>query len=273
MSAQSDHRKDITDPLLRLFFDKHRMNLLKLPRADIQPGQAIVRSDSGFFGPTTLGLLVPTVTLPQVSSPETLADVGEAFSGTRDTKAQVGFFEGFFAKFLPGADLAKVSASVEAQGGRQLSIRFANAKRQSIDLARLAKSVAGKPADLNAFHFPKSLTIFCITDTYSCTDLEILWTDDKGKAIGAEIAVQELAKLGANHQTKDGIKGSIVVKSPEPLVFGFRAVELVRSADHVGLRVRLDYTYIDVLGASADERDYVFLSDAWSGDVDRKSVV
>jgi hypothetical protein len=94
-----------------------------------------------------------------------------------------------------------------------------------------------------------------------------LWTDDKGKAIGAEIAVQELAKLGINHQTKDGIKGSIIVRSPESLVFGFRAVELVRVENPPGLRVRLDYTYIDVLGTTADDRDYVLLPDAWSGNV------
>ncbi|MET4484021.1 hypothetical protein [Bradyrhizobium sp. F1.13.3] len=265
MNAQNDYRKDITDPLIRLFFDKYRMNLLKLPRADLEPGQAIVQSNDGFFGPASLGLVVPSVTLPHVSPPEALADIGEAFSDARDTKAQIGFFEGIFTKFLPGASLGKVSANVEAQGGRKLSIRFASAKRRSIDLAALAKSIAGKPADLAAFDAPEILRIFCVTDIYACNDLEVLWTDDRGHAVGAEIALKELAKLEANHQTKNGVNGSIVVKGPETLAFGFRAVELVRSQNDAGLRVRLEYTYIDVLGSTSDERDYLLLGDPWSG--------
>jgi hypothetical protein len=87
----------------------------------------------------------------------------------------------------------------------------------------------------------------------------------RAKAVGTEIALKELAKLEANHQTKDGVNGSIVVKSPEPLVFGFRAVELVRSQKDAGLRVRLEYTYVDVLGGTTDDRDYVLLGDPWSG--------
>src|SRR5262249_42426778 len=166
MHAQNEYRKDITDPLIRLFFDKYRMNLLKLPRASVEPGDAIVHSNNGFFGPTTLGLIVPGITLPRISAPEMLADIGEAFSDARATNAQIGFFEGIFAKFLPGANLGKVSANVEAQGGRKLSIRFANAKHRSIDLVELAKSIVGKPADLATFDAPDNLQLFCITDTY-----------------------------------------------------------------------------------------------------------
>jgi hypothetical protein len=270
-------RPDIQDALLRLLFDKHRINLLKVPREDLQPGQALLLAGSGAvpdaFGPVALQNLVPGLVLPEVARDARLADVDATFSDSQEGRVEGGIFASFLERFWPGATLPSISAKAEASGGRKLFLRFSKATRDGIDFAALGRALGPNAPDLSFVEGAEAVRIFAVVDVYRCPEIEMSWTDDKGRVIDAEAVVAEAAKLGLGHKVRKEAGGLVKVAGDSALAFGVRLMELVRRDDGPGLRLRLAHTRIDVLGggprdggtAEADARDYRLLADPWAG--------
>lgn len=270
-------RPDIQDELLRLLFDKHRINLLKVPREDLQPGQALLMTEDGgapdTFGPVALQNIVPGLVLPEVARNARLADVDATFSDSREGRIEGGIFASFLERFWPGATLPSISAKAEANGGRKLFLRFSKATRDGIDFAALGRALGPTAPDLSFVEGAAAVRIFVAVDVYRCSEIEMSWTDDKGRVVDAEAVLAEAARLGLGHKVTKEAGGLVKVAGDAALAFGVRLMELVRRDDGPGLRLRLAHTRLDVLGggprdgdtAEADARDYTLLADPWDG--------
>ncbi len=276
----SAFRPDIQDELLRLLFDKHRINLLKVPREDLQPGQALLVTGDGTppvtFGPVALPNIVPGVVLPAVARDARLAEIDTTFSDSSEGRVEGGVFASLLARFWPGATLPSVSAKAEANGGRKLFLRFSKATRDGIDFAALGQALGSRPPDVSFIEDGETFRIFVAVDVYRCSEIEMSWTDDKGRVIEADVVVAEAAKLGLGHKVTKAAGGLVKVTGDMSLAFGVRLMELVRREDGAGLRLRLSHTRLDVLGGGArdgdragvaDARDYALLADSWTGDL------
>lgn len=259
-------RTDIQDLLLRRLFDTHRLNLLRMPRGDLEPTQVVLKTGDGVFGPLDASEVMLDVVLPAIRRGDELADVAETFSSSADTAAQAGFFGSIFAGFWPGGGLADVSARAEAQGATRLSVRFSDASRDRVALPELAKAVSSGSLDLSMFEAGDAPRAFVITEVYRCVDFEMVWTDDRGVFLGAEAVLAEAARAGVDHRTGRGEAGHVLVGKGRALAFGFRALEIVAAEEGV-LRLRLEHVKLDVLGESGDpEREGALLPDRWGGD-------
>jgi hypothetical protein len=163
-------RPDIQDALLRLLFDKHRINLLKVPREDLQPGQALLLAGSGAvpdaFGPVALQNLVPGLVLPEVARDARLADVDATFSDSQEGRVEGGIFASFLERFWPGATLPSISAKAEASGGRKLFLRFSRPRATASTSPRSAGRWGRTP---RTFPSSKALRPCGSSPSWTCT--------------------------------------------------------------------------------------------------------
>ncbi len=132
-------KRDTDDPLMRLFLDKYRLNLLSIPRENASVGDVYItdEKDSKFASPpgNIKYLLDPPFDFSkiQVTAGETLSDISGTTSGSISAQFGLQFLENFLNALAPIVGIgAKIRANYEANSVEAIKFRFSSPTRNYI---------------------------------------------------------------------------------------------------------------------------------------------
>jgi hypothetical protein len=130
-------KRDTTDPLLRLFLDRYHLHLLAIPRENIDVGDAYLEHKGVVTTPGRLAaILTPELVLPEIGRGERLADIVGRSTDRVEESAGATVLEGILAGLgLP----ASVSAKTALHRAGQISFRFQDVDRDSLDVFELGR--------------------------------------------------------------------------------------------------------------------------------------
>ncbi len=253
-------RRDIRDNLIELLFKRYELNLLGTARSDVNPGQLVVTVGDQTFGPMDASGLIDNFTIPTART-EAVADIEESWTDVRLIEAQLSFLQKLFANILPASWLPEVSAKAKSNGASKSQAKFGGVTRIRLDIAELARALAGKSIDLSIFAADEPVDLYVITDVFRAKSFMLAWLDDQGHELAAKIGLPQIASLEGAREVATTAKGSQTVTGDTNPCFGVRLLAISR--DTGGARLALKHSRVDVLGQGEDgaESDFCFAND------------
>ncbi len=133
------------DPLVRYFLDRYGLNLLVIPRADVQVGSLYLSADGRQVStPTAVGsFLTPRPHLPTPNSDERMADLAGTTSDALTSRTGLRLLEGFLAALGAAGVLDRVKAEYRRKRVRVLRFRVTHATRDAVDPVALGDAFKG----------------------------------------------------------------------------------------------------------------------------------
>jgi hypothetical protein len=253
---------DTYDRLVSKLYDEFRVNLVKVPRAGILPGEVLLwgGGEDPAVGPVAFAsLLLDGAEMPAPGKPQPSGKIEATVSSYRKVKVQANFFGGLLSGFLPGVK-GKVAASAKDEVNGEFCFNFKQVTQRSIDVAALQKALHGKildPAGVAAINMDHGGQLLMIVDTFAANGVRLRWRDGSGTDVSADIAMENVAKLAGGHAVRAGTEGSVVVDGRPDTVFGVRLMRVEQT--ETGLAVRLEHSRLEVLGGEreVDPKDYI----------------
>ncbi len=197
-------RRNSDDPLLRMFLDTYKLNLLAIPRENAQVGDVYVDTPKGISTPGALQFLVTSeFKMPKITK-EKMTNIAGTQTEALQYKVGISLLDGFFSALGALGALDKVKAAYEHKRTGKLHFRFKEATRDSVDSLAFVTvgvvrsksiSISAKDSDSNAV----SLDVGALT-----------------KAIGVEGGL----KVGQSNE------GELTYSGPTALAFGVELVKL-----------------------------------------------
>jgi hypothetical protein len=257
----------VFDRLVSKLYDELKINLLKVPRPGIVPGEALLGSghDVHLIGPVPFASLLagkPALTRP--GDPQPSGKFETTVSSYKKVKAHASFFGDLLSGFLPGLK-GKVEASATADADGEFCFRFTKVSQRSINVAAFQRALQGTTFDqagLAAHLGERGGKIFLIVDTFTADGVQVQWRDGAGSNVSADIALENIAKLGGSHAAHVGEHGSVVVDGRPDTVFGVRLMQVEETAN--GPAIKLEHSRMEVLGGEreVDLRDYAMIAES-----------
>src|SRR5262245_17580395 len=128
-------KRNTTDPLVRLFLDQYRLNLLSMPRERVRTGDLYVEDANGITASGQVeGFLTPPPELPKPLRGERMGDVSGQISRSISFDVGLGLLQNFLLALGAAGVLDELRAGYEQERARTMRFRFIEATRDSIDL-------------------------------------------------------------------------------------------------------------------------------------------
>src|SRR6266516_1185782 len=126
-------RRNSDDPLLRMFLDTYKLNLLAIPRENAQVGDVYVDTPKGISTPGALQFLVTSeFKMPKITK-EKMTNIAGTQTEALQYKVGISLLDGFFSALGALGALDKVKAAYEHKRTGKLHFRFKEATRDSVD--------------------------------------------------------------------------------------------------------------------------------------------
>ena len=220
-------KRDTTDPLVRMFLDRYKINLLAVPRADAACGQVYVRNGRRVSSGVAITQLVePQVTLPAPYEGEVLADLAGSLSDGVSVDVGLGLLEGFLGALGAAGVVASVSAGVERSRTASLRFRFTGGTRDSVDAGSLAAVLEGRRLrGANPLVQPGN-EYFVTAAVIRTPSLTLLGEDKRRTRVefGAEVMAAATPKAGVT--VESGEAGEVTFRGSTALAIGLELYEL-----------------------------------------------
>ena len=214
------------DPLVRMFLDRYKINLLAVPRRRAFCGQVYVRNGRGVSSGAGLdGLVVPAVGLPPAVEDELAALEGELSNGV-EIGAGVGLLRGFLTAIGAGAVLSRLSTGFERSSTAQLRFSFSGVTLDSIDPSSLAGALAGRRlVAANPLVQPGN-EYFVTGGVVRSTAISVVAEDSRRRRVelGAELA--QVLDADASVTLESGGNGELTFTGAAPLAIGLELYKL-----------------------------------------------
>jgi hypothetical protein len=222
-----------SDPYINTLKDAG-YNVVRLPKADIRPGQLLSRNGKDLSRLGELGdvLTSKTIDLPPVKADERVADL----SGKRTGEMSIGVGLSLLGTIIGAIGGSKLGLDLKYERSRSATFEFQDVLEDRIDIVKLDAFLG--QADVNpASAFVRELLfddeLYVVTATVKTTKLTIDTADESKR--GVEVSVPEIQQLvGANVKVSGGATktSKITYEGPTPLVFGFQAIQLDYDKGH-----------------------------------------
>jgi hypothetical protein len=217
------------DPFLT-YLKSYGYNPIRLPKADPQPLQLLVREGSGDL--TRLGDLATlmvsgnNIPLPSISKDVRTANI----SGQRTSDLSIGIGLSILTSIIGAVGGSTLGLDVKYKEAQSAAFEFQDVYEDKIDLVKLDQFLAD--ADVNPFsvYVSKLLDadeLFVITATIKSNKFTV--EARKSNNVGLDLNVPEIQEVvGGNIQVSGAATATskITYDARIPLVFGFQAVQL-----------------------------------------------
>ncbi len=220
-------KRNTTDPLVRMFLDRYKVNLLAVPRQGADCGEVYIRNGRRVSsGVGVTDLLEPAVTLPAAYRGEPLANLSGSFSDAVGVKLGIGLLESFMAAIGVAAVLSKVSALFERTRTSGLRFSFADATRDSIDAASLGLALGGRRLRPDQPLVQPGNEYFVTAAVIRSPSVSVIAEDDRANRVefGADAVTVLNATAGVN--VESGASGQLTFRGDTPLAIGLELYEL-----------------------------------------------
>lgn len=217
-----------TDPFVS-YLKSYGYNVVRLPKADIQPLQVLSRQGRN------LGRLgdLADIMLPgeAIALPEIRQDVRAAnISGQKTSNFNIGIGLNILGTIIGAIGGSSLGLDLAYKGGRTIQFEFQDVYEDSIKVTALDKFLADADIDPYSRHVANLLEadeLYIINSSIKSTKFTVEAYKKDGAALELKIPViQEIVggevKVSGDAETTS----QLTYESPEPLVFGFQAVQL-----------------------------------------------
>jgi hypothetical protein len=216
-----------SDPYIKALKDAG-YNVVRLPKADIRPGQLLSRNGKDL---SRLGELGDLLRSTAVAAPAVRADQKVAnLSGKRTGEMTIGVGLSLLGTIIGAIGGSKLGLDLKYQKSRSAVFEFQDVLEDRIEILKLDAFLAQADVNPTSAHVRDLLfddELFVVTSTVKTTKLAIETKDESKK--GVEVSVPEIQQVvGANVKVSGaGEKTSqVTYEGPIPLVFGFQAIQL-----------------------------------------------
>jgi hypothetical protein len=227
MTTMTICKRDTGDPLVRMFLDRYKINLLTVPRERVACGDVYIRNGRRVSSGVRVAELVePAVTLPPVFEGEALADLAGTLSDGVSVDIGFGLLEGFLAAIGAGGVVSKVSAGVERSRTSTLRFRFTEATRDSIDGGALGTMLEGRRLRPTQPLVQEGNDYFVTTAVIRTPSLSLVGEDKKRQRTELGAEVMAIGEGHAGVTVERGDAGEVTFRGRKALAIGVELYEL-----------------------------------------------
>jgi hypothetical protein len=225
-------RRDTHDPLLKEFYKKYKLHLLKMPREDSRIGDLYIYDGKDTLPPARItSYLDPQADVNSVNSKIESGDVSELsgkLSGKMDANAGVNLLSGFLTAIGAGAVVQEISSKYEANRLKSLQFSFLNIVRDHIDPYWFEEELDKhrfKP--YNASRHEEGYAYFIVTARLRGNSIKIISYDKSGNKV--DVGLEALLVGGGSFglSTEKVSQGEVKFNGNKSLVFGVEVCEYV----------------------------------------------
>lgn len=240
------------DPLLNAFLERYHLNLLAVPRRDVDVGDLYIE-DGGRTA--AAGRLASFLARPfemfGVARGEPMAAVSGSLSNSVKAEAGFGLLEGFLAALGATFPIGEAKARWAAHGVHALRFKLLDARRDSVDVGRLGLALIDNALAANHPLIEKGQRNFLVTAVCRSPSVSVAFEDDAGQAVelGAELAGVGDAEAGV--EIGRAGRGKVTFTGAEPLAFGVELYEVVARGERIRLKLPDAALNIRAAGAAA----------------------
>jgi hypothetical protein len=234
-------KKSDADPMLRLFFDRYKLNLLAVPREGAAIGDVYIRREGKTSTPGSVRWLLdpPLEKMPPAKTGEQMADVAGTLSQRLDAELGLGLLEGFLAALGALGLSAKARAGVKASKVHTLRFRFADATRDAVDPFQLGFELNERRIATNNAIIEPGQQYYLVTGLARSPSISMVTENEHGNSVELDLAATGLAEVEAGVSVAHTNTGEVTFKGAQSLVFGLELYELSYDAEEERLRLRL----------------------------------
>ena len=259
-------RRNTKDPLLQVFLDTYHVNLLSIPRADADVGDAYVQDVGGPISPPgkLKYLLTPEFKLPKIHRDEKLTMISGKQTRALDVNAGLKLLDGFFSAIGAAIGIGKIKGEFANKHASKVRFQLKNATRDSVDAFEFGKALI--PCHLNSqqpFVQPGN-RYYAVTGVLRSRSITVHSETDGATKVGLDVdALKNAVEVGGKLAVSSDAQGEITYTGDAPLAFGVELVELFydREANKFyvqGLR--------EAATVRAEKERRVFIGDSQTGD-------
>lgn len=252
------------DPFLTLL-KQFGYNVVRLPRTNIAPLHVLSRSGSNLDMLGDLSSILVGGTVPPITRDTQAATISgsNAKTGSMDAGVATGLLGGVIAA-MGGS---KVGIDGAYSKAKSITFEFLDVKQDAINITDLDKYLSAARPDPDSRSMAtllKSSGVYVLTATIKSKKLSVRAEDASGQSLKVDLSgVQQL--VGGNVGVKQDDKGasSLVYEGPEPLVFGFQAVQILfdKTGQFQGFK-RIDADAVAMRDIDSPSGDFVLLDTA-----------
>jgi hypothetical protein len=216
------------DPLVRVFLDTYKINLLSVPREKADVGDAYVANAKGVSAPGQLRhLLTPELVMPKVNRDEKLTNLAGKATRAIELKAGIKLLEDFFSAIGADMVIGKIRAEYEHKRAGLLRFKLRNATRDSVDAFEFGKALI--PCQLNAKQpfVAEGNRYYVTVGVVRSTSITVGAESESDNKIDIDVSAIKSA-IGAQGKlgVEKGQEGELTYEGPVPLAFGVELVEM-----------------------------------------------
>lgn len=217
-----------TDPFVA-YLKSYGYNVVRLPKADIQPLQLLSRQGRN------LGRLgdLADIMLPgeEIALPEIRQNVRAAnISGQKTSNMSIGIGLNILGTIIGAIGGTSLGLDLAYKGGRTVQFEFQDVYEDSIKVTLLDKFLADADIDPHSRHVASLLeadALYIINSCIKSTRFTVEAYKKDGAGLELKIPViQEIVGGEVNVSGEAETTSRVTYESPVPLVFGFQAVQL-----------------------------------------------
>jgi hypothetical protein len=218
--------RQTTDPLLTAFLKDFQINLLGVPRKNLDVGRLFVRPE----GDTLFDCAIDDVF--NESAPEfvdedlhrqAVPNIEAKYSNKLNTKLGLSIVDRLYRVFGVSVEARLESAYKNASAVR---IRLRGVTQDEANLGKLATYLGGASIRPEQTLFAEGNTLFVVVGVFRAESIEIEATDSSGEKVDVSAEVAGLVKARPEVQASTAAGTLIAYKGQVPLVIGVRLLEI-----------------------------------------------
>jgi hypothetical protein len=247
-------RRDTTDPLVRMFLDRYRMNLLALPGRRVRCGSVYIKHGRGVTAPGDLaGIVEPRISLPAPFFEDRLPDLSSSWSGKVTVTAGLGLLETFLTALGAASLVDELRGSVTRTHSRSLAFRFRQASRESLSPTALARALEGcRFTEGNAW-IRKGNRYFAVAAVVSSPSISVQGRDAREAVVDLGAGLATVGKLEGEVRAERQTETELLYRAEKPLAVAVELYELRWDDDRGQLMFNTPKGPLPLVGVADDE--------------------
>jgi hypothetical protein len=220
-------RRNSGDPLLRMFLDTYKLNLLTIPRENAQVGDVYVDTPKGISTPGALQFLVTSeFKMPKITK-EKMTNIAGTQTEVLEYKVGIKLLDGFFSALGALGALDKVKAAYEHKRTGKLYFRFKEATRDSVDSLAFGDALVPCKLEERQPYVQPENSYYVTVGVVRSKSISISAKDSDSKAVSLDVGALTKA-IGVEGGLKGGQsdEAELTYSGPTALAFGVELVKL-----------------------------------------------
>ncbi len=231
-------KRSTTDPLVRMFLDRYHLNLLPVPREQVDCGQLFVKRGRAVSMPgDARQLFEPSVTLPPPFRAEVMADIAGTLSENVSADVGLSLLQSFLAALGLAGIVDKLAAHYQRRRATSVRFRFADASRDSMDPLSLGTAFLNRAFVRRHPLVAPENRYYIIAAVVRSPSISVMVQDDRSAAVDLEVGVLAALEAEPRLTTDRSVTGEITYRGTKHLAIGVELYEL--RYDEAGQRLEM----------------------------------